>query len=283
VGASTARTDADPRNLFEAVVQVLHYLAAERPLVATFEDLHWADEMSLRLLAFAGRRLTAVRTLLIATARDEDLSLAPVLGQTLGELERDQRLTRRRLAPLSRVDTVADLAPGGEGPRVGGLAAIEEQVWRERGESFVAVETVRAPATSAIPADRGTLLPVAFTIAQRLARLGEPSLAVRRRRCSRVGRQRLRAAPARGRPARADAARAVEGWCATACSTSRATGSSSHDRIREVAHADLLVPHRLVLHRRIAEFEALHAGLRAADALAPSTHYRAAEVKAPAT
>jgi DNA-binding SARP family transcriptional activator len=282
---STARADADPRNLFEAFVQVLHHLAAERPLVVLFEDLHWADQMSLRLLAFAGRRLAGRRTLLVATARDEDLSLVPLLVQTLGELERDQRLIRVRLVPLSREDTVVLTARLVEsGPLSARLAGIEEQVWRaSEGNPFVAVETIRALRHEpGWPAERRTLLPsrVHDLIAQRLARLGEQSrrlvavAAVVGRQCDFALLQRAADLP------ELDAARAVEELVRHRVLHQSGDGFEfTHDRIREVAHADLLTPHRLVLHRRIAEsLEALHGVARAADALALGTHYRAAEV-----
>src|SRR5262245_10975478 len=102
--------------------------------------------MSLRLLAFAGRRLAARRALLVVTARDEDLSLAPLLGQTLSELERDGRLVELRLSPLSRAGTVALISHLVERSRMPAeLAAIEEQVWRtSEGNPFVAVEAIRA-------------------------------------------------------------------------------------------------------------------------------------------
>ncbi len=284
VGAS-ARTDADPRNLFEAVVQVLHHLAAERPLVAMFEDLHWADEMSLRLLAFAGRRRASRRTLLVATARDEDLALAPLLRQTFGELERDHRLVSLRLAPLSREDTMALTSRLVGSDRVPAeVAAIEEQVWRaSEGNPFVAVETVRVLRHERGPrGDRRTFLPsrVHDLIAQRLARLGEPSrrlvavAAVVGRQCDFALLRRAADLP------ELDAARAVEELVRHRVFHQSGDGFEfTHDRIREVAHADLLAPHRLVLHRRIAEsLEALPAGPRAADPLALGTHYRAAEV-----
>ncbi len=285
VGTATARTDADPRTLFEAVVQVLHQLAAKRPLVALFEDQHWADEMSLRLLAFAGRRLTGFRTLIIATARDEDLSQVPLLGSTLGELERDQRLVRVRLAPLSRDATVALTARLVEdGTTSAERAAIEEQVWRtSEGNPFVAVETVRALRhDGGAQADRRMLLPsrVHDLIARRLARLGEPSrrlvdvAAVVGRQCDFPLLQRVADLP------ELEAAHAVEELVRHRVLHQSGDGFEfTHDRIREVAHACLLAPHRLVLHRRIAEsLEALQTGSRTADALTLGTHYRAAEV-----
>src|SRR5262245_25113549 len=38
----------------------------ERPTVAVFEDVHWADEATLDLLGFLTRRLTRCQTLLVA-------------------------------------------------------------------------------------------------------------------------------------------------------------------------------------------------------------------------
>jgi predicted ATPase len=52
------------------------------------EDLHWADEMSLRRLAFVGRRISAWPVLLVVTARDEDLADATAARRTLDELSR---------------------------------------------------------------------------------------------------------------------------------------------------------------------------------------------------
>jgi predicted ATPase len=63
---------SDPAQLFEAVVQLLERVAIAQPAALVFEDLHWAVEMSLRLLAFAGRRLQQCRLLCVATIRDEE-------------------------------------------------------------------------------------------------------------------------------------------------------------------------------------------------------------------
>ena len=45
----------------------------QQPLMLLLEDVHWADEMSLRLLSFLGRRLRTCSALLVGTAREEDL------------------------------------------------------------------------------------------------------------------------------------------------------------------------------------------------------------------
>jgi DNA-binding CsgD family transcriptional regulator/tetratricopeptide (TPR) repeat protein len=65
------------------------------------EDVHWADEATLDLLRFLGRRLRGTALLLIATYRDDGLAAGDPLRVTLGDLA-SQRSTRRiGLAPLS--------------------------------------------------------------------------------------------------------------------------------------------------------------------------------------
>src|SRR5262249_31842772 len=86
-------TTVDARRLFDAVIAVLGHLAALQPLVLVLEDLHWADEMSARLLGFVGRRLGDVSLLVVLTARAEELDDTPALVAALDELDRDGRLT----------------------------------------------------------------------------------------------------------------------------------------------------------------------------------------------
>ena len=57
--------------LFEGVGLLLERVAGRHATALILEDLHWADEMSVRLLAFIGRRLHAWPLLLTVTARAE--------------------------------------------------------------------------------------------------------------------------------------------------------------------------------------------------------------------
>jgi predicted ATPase len=73
------------------------------------EDLHWADDATLDLLRFVGRRIAPVPAVLLLTARDDDGSATRQrLGQVLGELP-SARLKRLVLLPLS-VSAVEQLA-----------------------------------------------------------------------------------------------------------------------------------------------------------------------------
>jgi DNA-binding CsgD family transcriptional regulator/tetratricopeptide (TPR) repeat protein len=79
--------------------------------VLVIEDLHWADEATIDLLRFLGRRVRNAAILLIGTYRDNDAEPSDLLRLALGELGR-QRTTRRiALAPLS-ADAVGVMAAG---------------------------------------------------------------------------------------------------------------------------------------------------------------------------
>lgn len=69
--------------------------------VAVIEDVHWADEATLDLLSFAGRRLGRTRALLLATYRDDELADDHPLRVVLGDLATQRATRRMRLAPLS--------------------------------------------------------------------------------------------------------------------------------------------------------------------------------------
>ena len=79
--------------------------------VVVLEDIHWADEATIDLLRFLGRRIRDAELLLIATYRDDGLTASDPLRLALGDLS-TQRSTRRiRLAPLTG-DAVRVLAEG---------------------------------------------------------------------------------------------------------------------------------------------------------------------------
>src|SRR5262249_20451542 len=139
---AVARSGGDPRYPFEAINELLKRLTGRQPLVVVLEDAHWADEMSIRLLAFVGRRLHDVPLLVLATIREEELSDFELLRQSLGELEDSGDLTRLAVPSLSRGDTVAlvqTLAPGGLPAQL--VTHLGQDAWRvSDGNPFVVVE-----------------------------------------------------------------------------------------------------------------------------------------------
>ena len=83
---------------------------AERPLVVVLEDVHWADQATLDLLVFLGRRLDGCRAVVVATYRDDELTPDHPLRTVLGRLTGPQ-VRRVRLESLSE-RAVAGMAAG---------------------------------------------------------------------------------------------------------------------------------------------------------------------------
>jgi DNA-binding CsgD family transcriptional regulator/tetratricopeptide (TPR) repeat protein len=77
------------------------------PTLAVVEDVHWADEATLDLLRFVGRRIASTRAVLLATYRDDE---GP-LRLALGDLATSAGVHRFSLAPLSE-GAVSILADG---------------------------------------------------------------------------------------------------------------------------------------------------------------------------
>jgi DNA-binding CsgD family transcriptional regulator/tetratricopeptide (TPR) repeat protein len=106
------RTDpqTDREELFRAL---LRQVSGPGTHVVVVEDVHWADEATIDLLRFVGRRLREARLLLIVTYRDDDLATDDQLRIALGELARQRSTRRIGLAPLS-ADSVRAMARGSD-------------------------------------------------------------------------------------------------------------------------------------------------------------------------
>lgn len=70
----------------DAVERLFHDIAARLPLVLVVDDLHWADEASVRLLEHVASSAGRSRLALVASYRDTELAAAPVLGEVLPRL-----------------------------------------------------------------------------------------------------------------------------------------------------------------------------------------------------
>ncbi len=69
--------------------------------LVVIEDVHWADEATIDLLRFLGRRLKTAPALLIASYRDDGLAADHRLRIALGDLAAPRSTRRVRLDPLS--------------------------------------------------------------------------------------------------------------------------------------------------------------------------------------
>jgi DNA-binding winged helix-turn-helix (wHTH) protein/tetratricopeptide (TPR) repeat protein len=90
-------SNADRQAIFSACLAEL----AKRPTMVIFEDVHWADEATLDLIKFIGRRIQRTATLFVLTYRDDELGSGHPLRLVLGDLPRTVT-TRCKLLPLSQ-------------------------------------------------------------------------------------------------------------------------------------------------------------------------------------
>jgi AAA ATPase domain len=93
------RADAPREDLFGALLRQVSEPGELRVLVV--EDIHWADEATIDLLRFLGRRIRDATVLLIVTYRDDGLSATDPLRIALGDLATQRSVRRVGLAPLS--------------------------------------------------------------------------------------------------------------------------------------------------------------------------------------
>lgn len=90
--------EAPRASIFSAFLRELQ--SSAHPTVAVLEDIHWADEATLDLTKFLGRRIHRTRALLILTYRDDELGAHHPLRAVLGDLP-GPTVTRLGLPPLS--------------------------------------------------------------------------------------------------------------------------------------------------------------------------------------
>ena len=274
--------EGDYLRIFEAVSGVMLAAAARHPVLVVLDDLHWADDLSVRLVDFLGRRCGAAPLLLVGTMREEEvLDRGP--ARRLLEADGDGERVALRLTPLSEpetLDLVKQLA--GAGTSAVDLASVAPRVWRlSEGNPFMVVETVRAlPEARRIDAMQG--LPLADRIRQLVLR--------RLDRLSARSRALTGVAAVIGREIELGLLRQAAGVSERALADQvdelrrrrvlHAAGDGlafTHDYVREVAYAELLPPRRRLLHAAVARaIQAHHAGRLDAHWSALGTHHREA-------
>lgn len=243
------------RQLFQAMYELLTRLADSARLVVVLEDIHWADELSVRLLCYVGRQLQT-RFHLLTSARSEELPNAVFLQSALAELERERRLERIQLEPLSAPesrDLASQLAHRHALPVLSDARL--DQIWTiSEGNPLVIVETIHVLSCGSFASDV-TQLPVPERVR---------SLIVSRvAKVSQTAREVLSLAAVAGREIDVrvlEAALDTMPLCAALEELLRVQLLQacdehvyfSHDRIRETLYREMLPSRRRLLHLRMA-------------------------------
>ncbi|MFQ5857371.1 MAG: AAA family ATPase, partial [Anaerolineae bacterium] len=287
------------QRLFEALARAI--LAGSQPLLLVIDDLQWCDQETLEWLHYLLRFDPQARLLVVGTFRPEETARDHPLESLRLALRRSRQFTEMELDALDEAETatLAAHVAGRELPQ-----ALAARIYEEtEGNPLFVVETVRAAAgdwrleTCPEPSRRvgdweetsdakslisnlQSLPPgVQAVIQARLAQLS-PSARDLAGLAATIGREFTSDVLARASDADEDAL--VRGldelWQRRIVREQGADAYDfSHDKIREVAYAELSAARRRLLHRRVAlALEAMHVDDLDAASGQVASHYERA-------
>jgi DNA-binding CsgD family transcriptional regulator/tetratricopeptide (TPR) repeat protein len=131
------------------------------PTMLVLEDVHWADEATLDLLRFLGRRLDGVPLLIVATYRSDEVVARHPLSLVLGDLAAEAAVSRLAVEALSAAGVADLVAASGDGIDPADLHR------RSGGNAFYVTEVLAAP-------ERDVPTTVRDAVLARTMRLSEP-------------------------------------------------------------------------------------------------------------
>jgi predicted ATPase len=132
----------DPADVRRLLLEQLR--AGDVATMVVLEDAHWADEATLDLIRFLGRRLGRCRAMVVVTYRLDEVGASHPLRVLAGDLA-TLPVVRRLTVPMLSVAAVARLAAGT------GIDAAELHE-RAGGNAFFVTEVVREAAPGGVPA-----------------------------------------------------------------------------------------------------------------------------------
>jgi DNA-binding CsgD family transcriptional regulator len=134
--------------LFSSLLEMLR--ASRAPTVVVIEDVHWADDATLDLLKFLGRRMARTSALLVLTYREDEVAAQRSLRMLLGDLAASKATLRIELPRLS-IEAIRTLV----GTRALDPAALHRQT---SGNPFFVTEILSSAACGIPPTVRDAVL-----------------------------------------------------------------------------------------------------------------------------
>lgn len=142
--------DTATERLFERFLGLIGRLTARAPCLLVVEDIQWADQSTLDLLAFLSRNLRNEPLMVVVTLRTDEPDRRPATVQFLAELLRQARVERVDLDRLSRKETIDQLEAILGSQADAGI--IDVVYTRSQGNPFFAEELLAAHgASDALP------------------------------------------------------------------------------------------------------------------------------------
>ncbi|NNJ09516.1 AAA family ATPase [Chloroflexales bacterium ZM16-3] len=238
------------QRFFEALARAV--LVAPPPRLLIIDDLQWCDQETIEWLHMLLRFDPAAQLLVVATLRDDELPAQHPARGLFRQLRRDSCLVEITLHPLDAAET-AHLAAQVVGHEIDDVFAM--RLYREaEGNPLFIVELIQVGDLPPPATDRMLPAPIQAVIAGRLAQLSEQARDVAHLAAT-VGRE-FGIDLLVGASGVADEliAHALDELWQRRIIREQGAGryDFSHDKLREVAYAQVGVPQRRLLHRRIA-------------------------------
>jgi DNA-binding CsgD family transcriptional regulator/tetratricopeptide (TPR) repeat protein len=238
---TAVNSSANRDEIFTAALDELERAKA----LVVFEDLHWADEATLDLLKYLGRRIHRTHTMLVATYRDDEVGPRHPLRFVIGDLPRANTV-RMSLSPLSE-SAVAQLATRAGRPSKG--------LHRVTGGNPLFVTEVLATVTDAVP------VTVRDAVLARAARLSPAAREIAELVCVVPGKAELWLLEQTARPDESD----IEGCLSTGMVRDEDGALAfRHELARRALEDSLSRARQQSLHAKVLSILALRPGIPAA-------------------
>ena len=192
ISVPDAGSDADSERflILEGVARLLAAVSASTPVVLVLDDLHWVDAASLQLLRHLVASGIPMAVTIVGTFRESDLSRSHPLVGLLADLRREPSVDRLDLVGFDDLE-ILDLMGAAAGHEMAddGVALAHALRRETAGNPFFLVEVLRHLAETGAFAqdadgrwvlsddldDLGLPSSIREVVAQRIARLGEPT------------------------------------------------------------------------------------------------------------
>jgi hypothetical protein len=174
LSAHASTDQADRYAFFRAMHRLVERLAKPHGALLIIEDLHWADEPSLRLLEYLASHITASKVLVLASYRHDEVASQQPLAAALANMRR---------SPSHDVITLGPLNDSASRAMIRGLADLNDGCQqlvaaRTAGHPLYIVETLKhlqalGPVTLETVHDLGVAKGVSEVIGRRVSQLSE--------------------------------------------------------------------------------------------------------------
>ncbi len=152
----------DRRQFFEDLSALLAARLGDRPVVLSFDDVHWSDESSASALHFVVRSNADRPLLCLLASRIDELRDNAAMSRALRELRQANLLEEIRLGPLSRealralIDAHAPGAAASGSARIAAAIRCSRSSWRAPSSRATAARRSTSSCRSASQASKGT-------------------------------------------------------------------------------------------------------------------------------